>query len=214
MPTSGTTVWSLTAREVVLQAFNELAVTPINEAPAAAEMDYGLFQLNAMLKSPQFAVGIETTGTVTIPAASSSGALAVYVQEVISARYSGTFERQLVRWERDEYLSLPNKAAVGEPTAFYVSNQRDATVMYVWPVPAAETTLKIDYRRKPDTITDANETVDFPEEYHGSLIANLAVRIAGRFGAPVSQELALRAERLRREMEDAERPASYMLGAY
>lgn len=212
MATSGTTAWALTARDVVTHAMGELAILPIGDDPDADEMTYGLFQLNALLKGWGGA-HLETTGTVTIPANTESGTLGSDVQDVISARHVGTFERQLARWERDEYLSLPNKEASGEPSAFYVSNQRDATVMYVWPVPTVETTIAIDYRRVPETVTDANETVDFPPDCHNALVANLALRIAGRFGAPLSQELVARATTLRREMEDADRPASYYLGA-
>lgn len=214
MPTSGTTAWSLTAADMVSQALSELGVVGITAVPKADQMTYGLFHLNALLKSWQSAGHLETTGTITIPAASGSGALAVYVQEVISARHSSTYERQLTRFGRDEYMSIPNKSAVGDPTIFYVSNQRDATVMYVWPVPAAITTIKFDYRRKPDTVTASSETVDWPQEYQDALISNLAVRIAGRFGAEIKPELAQRADMLRREMEDIERPASYMLGGF
>jgi len=218
MTTSGITAWSLTARDVVQQAMAQLGVTDLGEDPDASELTYALFQLNGLIKSWQGGLHLETTGTVTIPAASPSGELAADVQEIISARHSGTFERQLQRFGRDDYMILPNKAAIGEPTAFYVSNQRDATVMYVWPVPSAQTVLTIDYRRKPETITSASETVDFPEEYHETLIANLAVRLMGRFGDGINQltvsELTQRAERLRVLMEDQERPASYMLGGF
>lgn len=218
MPTSGTTAWELTANDAVTQALSELAVTELGEDPQAEEMTFGLFHLNALLKSWQNLSYLETTGTVTIPADTESGTLSADIQEVISARYAGDFDRWLHRYNRDEYLAIPNKDASGEPTIFYVSNQRDATVMYVWPVPTAETTIKIDYRRKPDTVTAASETIDFPEEYQGALIANLAVRLAGRFGDGIPQrtfaELKERAERLRIEMEDLERPASYNLGPW
>lgn len=219
MPTSGVTAWTLTVRDIVEAVLgDELGIIGIGRTARAVEADFVIRRLNALLKNHTAAAHLEAEGTVTIPADSSSGTVASNVQDVISARIVSTYERPLTRFERDEYFRIPNKDASGEPTCFYVSAQRDNTIMYVWPVPTVETTIKIDYRRIPETVTDINQTIDFPPQYHPALFAKLADLCAGRFGAGISpqtrMEVAARAERLWREMEDNERPASYMLGAY
>lgn len=216
MPTSGETAWSLTARDIVTQALRENAILPPGEDPSSDELTDCLVRLNAMLKS-WGAKGAnlwrESTTTATVTANVPSVALPVGVHDVISARVvvSSTNHRQMGRWERDDYQSLPNKASAGSPTVFYLSQGIGAATMYVWPVPATNTTIAIDYVRVPETITNASETLDFPEEYHEALYANLAVRCAGMFGAPLNPELVSRAQALERELLDASRPGTYYL---
>jgi hypothetical protein len=218
MTTSGITAWELTARDVISAALcDELGIYGFGEDVPAEAVTFAMGHLNSLLKAAGEGAHLETEGTVTIPANDASGAIAGNVSEVISARLvSGVNERILARFGRDEYLSIPNKDASGEPTCFYVSNQRDNVLMYVWPVPTVETTVRTDYRRIPETVTDASETIDFPPQYHPALIENLAVRCAGRFNVQPNQrpELFSRAARHWQEMEDQERPASYMLGPY
>lgn len=216
MTTSGVTLWSLTALDVVSEALRENAIIGIDEVPDAAMAAKCLVRLNGLLKSWCIGSHLEATGTITVTGGQASGVIDASIKEVRAARVveSATYERQLARWERDEYFRIPNKAASGSPTCFYADAQRDATVLYVWPVPAANTTLKVEYQRFPETVTDLSETVDIPDEYQEAIYANLAVRCAGMFGVQPAPELVARAAMLKREMEDAERPASYFMEAY
>jgi len=84
--------------------------------------------------------------------------------------------------------------------------------LYVWPVPAANITLEIDYQRAVEIVTDGGETLDIRPEFTESVQANLALRCFGIFQqGPVSPELVMRAQKLEREMLDADRPGSYFL---
>lgn len=218
MTTSGITAFSNTARDFVTQALLENAIISIGEEPDADELNACLFRFNAMLKSwsgrgltwKQETItqaGTAATATITLPA---------YVREVNGCRYieSATNERQMARWERDEYNSYPNKASAGTPTIYYVDRDTGAITLYVWPVPPATFSLKLDIDRVIETITDASETLDIPEEWADCVMANLAMRCCNLFGEQPSQELAERAQRLEREMFDAWRPASYFMGPY
>jgi hypothetical protein len=216
MATSGVTAWSLTARDIITASLRETGIIGVEETPTAAEADLCLLRLNALLKSWSFGKHLETTGTVTITANSQSGTIDPSINEVLSARViEGTdYERQLTRWERDEYFRLPNKASSGRPTAFFADKRLDAIVLYIWPVPTEETQIRVDYLRLPQTVTALSETVDIPSEYQEALFANLAVQCAGIFGQQPSGELVQRAAMLKRSAEDRERPASYMLGQF
>lgn len=216
MTTSGITTWSMTALAIITAALQENAIIPLGESPDAAEGEACLVRLNAILKSWQVGLDRQAEATVTVPALSASGTLLSDVETVLSVRLvqSATNERTLGRWERDDYFMLPNKAAQGTPTVFYAAEQTEACTLYLWPVPSTETTLKIDYIRKAETVTALSQTVDFPQKYQEALYSMLAVRCAGLFGAQPSPELVARSERLRREAEDAERPASYSMSPY
>lgn len=218
MPTSGTTAFSMTAREIVIAALDENAILPLGETPTANELEKCILRLNGMLKSWQMS-GVswkQETETIATVAASATVALPAYVRGVNGVRFveGAAFERQMQRFERDEYYRLPNKANAGKSTAYYVERDRDGLTLFVWPVPATVSSLKVDIDRAMDTITDAGETVDIPEELQETLYANLAVRCAGLFRQKVTEELAVRAARLEREMIDSYRPASYYLEAF
>lgn len=216
MATSGTTVFSNTVRDIVTDALDENAIIRLGTEPRAHEMAKCIRRLAAMLKSWQMkgVLWKQETISATITANVATVALPVYVRGVNAARYaeSATNERQMMRFERDEYYALPNKAASGTPTIYYLNRAEDALVLHVWPVPTANATVKLDIDRAMDTVTDANETLDVPEELTETVYANLAVRCCGVFGIEPRQELVVRARELEREMLDNYRPASYSLG--
>ena len=117
------------------------------------------------------------------------------------------------RFERDDYTVLPNKAASGTPTIFNVEQNAGALVLNVWPVPTADFTLSLDIDRALDTVTDASETIDIPEEWTECVMSNLALRCCNIFGVSPTAELKEVAQLSEREMFDAYRPASYFMGA-
>ncbi len=217
MTTSGTTAFSLTARDFVTDALRENGIIGVSRTCTDSELTACLRRLNLMLKTWQLkgalwkqevysASGTANTATISLP---------VYVRQVNGARYydSATNERQMARWERDEYMSLPNKAASGTPTIYYVRNDTAELVLNVWPVPTASFTIKLDIDRAMDTVTDADETLDLPEELSEAVMANLAVRCCGIFQKEPSAELVMRARELETLMLDTYRPASYVMEA-
>jgi len=219
MTTSGTTAFTLTARDIITQALaDELAVFGMGEAVDVDAANGALRALNSMMKTWQMdgVTWKQETISQAIAAATANVTLPTYVREVNGARFvnSATNERQMVRYERDEYRILPNKAAVGASTAFIIERTGTALVMRVWPVPAAAATVKLDIDRKIDTVTDLSETVDVPEELVETVVTNLALRLMGRYRVDGVPELVARAQMLERKMMDTYRPASYFMGAW
>lgn len=218
MATSGNTTFSLSARDIVTAALDENAILPIGEVPTADEMSKCIIRLNGMLKSWQLGGASWKQETITLPtvAATAAVALPAYVRGVNGVRFveGAAYERQMQRFERDEYSRLPNKASAGKSTSYYIERDRDGLTLFLWPVPATVSSLKVDIDRAMDTVTDENETVDIPEELHETVYSCLAVRVAGLFRQPITQELAERAARLEREMIDSYRPASYYFEAF
>lgn len=218
MATSGTTAFAMTARELVTAALDENAILPLGEVPTADELSKCIIRLNGMLKSWQLGGVSWKQETITLPtvAATATIALPDYVRGVNGVRFveGASYERQMQRFERDEYYRLPNKASTGKATAYYVERDRDGLTLFIWPVPATVSSLKVDIDRAMDTVTEADQNVDIPEELHETLYANLAMRCAGLFRQPIPEELAARATRLEREMIDSYRPASYYFEAF
>lgn len=221
MAVSGVTAFAMTARDMVTQAMRELAVLPSGEDPSADELTDGIFRLNSMLKSWQ-AQGVnlwrEEDRSVTVTAATATVALSgdnADIRQVFGARHIGDYERVLGQWEREDYLALPNKATIGNPTIFYASRGRDNITLYVWPVPSTDQTLKLDCERIVNTVTDAGQDVDVPTAWHETVWVNLASRMISMFGVdPVrAQEVRDRARELYGLMLDDDRPQSVFIGA-
>lgn len=218
MPTSGVTAFPLTARDAVKKAMQEAKILGLGREPKAAELEDGIFALNLILKGWQthgLSQWAETVGAMNIAAGQPSGVIAAGIRDVITAAHvqSGV-ERQLTKVGRGEYFDIPVKNQPGVPFLFHVARQRDAGVMYVWPVPSTNITLNITYERRLDTVTDGAETLDFPEEYTSALIAVLAMQLGTKYGAELPPELAVRAQRLEMAMFDDDRPESYKIGAW
>lgn len=222
MTTSGLIDSTMTVGEVVTAAMQEMGVLAANEAPTAEEMTLGIRTLNWTLKSLQVRganLWRATNGVVVFPANGAGGTLLPDIQAISTARVlqSANYERPLFRYERDEYMTLPNKAAPGNPTIYYADDQRDNINLYVWPVPTVDTTITLDYVRRIQDVTDDGETIDVPQQWLETVYINLAARLCSTFGVTrvdpaTAQSLAARATGMERVMLDNDRPASYFMG--
>lgn len=218
MTTSGVTAWSLTARDLVTAGLRDARILGSGEEPTADEMADCLIRLNGLLKSWSTRGNLfrEATGEVEVVGGSASGILSEGIRDISSVRHviSATNERQLTPWNRAQYLSLPNKAAVGNPSIYYLSQQGEADILYLWPVPAADITLKIDYSRTVETVTDPGETLDIPQEWQTAVWKNLAVECQDLFGATLTPIYIAKAEALYQQFLDSDRPDSYVFESY
>lgn len=223
MPTSGVTAWSMTALQICTAAAQEIGVLGAGEALSANEISDCLVRLNSLLKtwSTKGNLFREATGTVTIPADEASGTLPAGIRDISQARLvvSATYERPLQAWNRAQYFQIPNRAASGDPTAYYFSKGVGVPTLYVWPVPTEETTVKIDYARTAETVTAGSETIDIPQEWNEAVIKNLAVRISNMFGATRADPAAIQkvmaeARELETQFYDHDRPDSYVFEPY
>jgi hypothetical protein len=218
MTTSGVTAFTLTARDFVRHALLDAGVLPAGTDPDADELLDCLARLNMMLKTwASKGVGLwrNDAETIVITGGVASVLLDAGIRDVTDARVveSSTYQRQLGKWDRADYQALVNKSAAGSPTVFYVDRQRAASRLYVWPVPASNTTLSIDCDRQIETVTDASQTLDIPEEYSEAVMLNLALRCAPLFGEALTEMQAARALDLERQLLDDSRPDSYFMGA-
>ena len=217
MATSGVYNWPLTAGEIVQQAMVELGVLNSGDDPDNHEMIDCIVRFNAMLKrwSTKANLWLDEVGLLLIPGGTGAATLQQSVRDINSVRQiiSPTNHRQLAQWNRDEYYSIPNRAAIGNPTCYYIKRDTDSVQIYVWPVPKFDITLHADFSRASQTITEPGETLDISQEWGETVILGLAARIAGMFGASrIDQatvaDVKARAAALEQEMFDADRPDS------
>lgn len=223
MATSGITDWPLAAGEVVTQAMIELGAISSGEEPEAQEMADALVRLNGMLKTWSIKANLfrEESGTVVIPAATGAATFEQSIRDLLSVRHvlSATNYRVLAQWNRDQFYRLPNRASVGNPTAYYLAKGVDSTAIHIWPVPATDITLHVDYSRAADTITSVDQTLDINQEWQEAVILGLASRCAGMFGTtrvdPAAvQRIDAREGFLYNQLLDSDRPDTYSFEAW
>jgi hypothetical protein len=215
--TSGITTLPLTVEEYVAQAAYELGAYASGEILSGEDMEDGIVRFNGMLKMwAGDNLYREATTSLTVTAATGTVALPAGARDVASVRHvvSATNKRLLAEWSRGEYYRLPNRTASGNPTAYYLAKTISALSLYVWPVPAANITLEVDYYRLPEVVTDPSETLDLPEEWQEAVVQGLASRMANMFGSTRTDPSTVaridqRAAALYQRLLDRDRPDYY-----
>lgn len=178
MATTGTQ----TVRDIVKQACHEAGVTDIADDPSAEDARLALLQLNRLMKAWQareYFDFMDTAMTVTMITGAAQTLNPVRPVWICSARFKrGTNELPMQSMTRAEYDDLPNKTTTGTPTQFYYDRQKEAAVLYVWPVLSAVDgeTLEITYQRE-FTDLDMNDAIDLPGEWWDAAVFGTAYRL-------------------------------------
>ena len=223
MPTSGDVTLELTFADAAKSAAVELGAIGTADDLEDSEREEMQRRANSMLKTWSVEANLfrEETATVTITGGTGAATLPAEVREVNSLRHviSATNHRPLARLNRDEYYAYPNRSTVGNPSIFYVNKGTDALELRIWPVPAADIDLNMDYSRGAYAIGAPDETLDIPTEWHEAFILGLASRSASMFGTTrIDPQTVARIEgqanALYQRMLDADRPDSYYFEPY
>lgn len=181
MATSGVTSGLMTAGEVVRTAYEVRGAVAIEGDVTGSQMDFGLKQLNWMLK------GWQSDGkdcwrlkdtTIDWSADTPEAELDENVLDVLNVRFGD--RRVLERWSREEAAAgIVDRAQAGEPVIYCPWRERDRLWLRLWPVPAQAATLRADVLRVVEDVTSAAETLDIQQEWTEAVIYNLATRLVG-----------------------------------
>tara|TARA_R110000803_G_scaffold149626_2_gene215068 strand:- start:1062 stop:1760 length:699 start_codon:yes stop_codon:yes gene_type:complete len=88
----------------------------------------------------------------------------------------------LARISSTTYSQIPSKLSEARPTQIYIDRQRDAPIVYLWPVPSS--TYNGDFirywrlRRVQDAGSQGDNTSDIPARFLPAMVAGLAYYIA------------------------------------
>lgn len=227
MTTSGAIDGLLTAGQIITMAGELLGeVSEGAVALPAFQADLAMRHLNSMLKSMQVDgchLWREFEDTATFAIATATVTLAPRVLDVMEARVIQTdlTQRPLARWERGEYVSIPNKTSAGVPTAYTLTQSVAGSTtglpvitMTVWPVPSVSTDVIYTAARVIEDVTALSQTLDLPQHWVEAITYKLADRLSavlGLSGTPSAQDVKQRAESLYQLMRNTDRPASYFL---
>lgn len=188
MATSGSTDYSLTARQIATAALVLIGAIGIVDDPAAEDASTALEQLNLMVKTwgadpkPKLFQLTETSLTLIASTASYDLKTTPGARKVIEVRKRvSNVDIPLQPYSREEYLSEPSKTATGVPRAWYFDPQRASRTLYVVGVPdatiAASTTLRYTYLRVIEDLDALDNDFDLPQEWLEVLQYGLAARL-------------------------------------
>lgn len=176
-----------TVRQIIDLAASKIGLKPPGQALAGEEFAIALDELNLMLKGWQnreLRRWLRATQTVTLTTAASYTLDPVRPLMVDSVRFkTGGIETPMTAMTADEYDSLPQKTSTGRPSTYFYDRQREAALLYVWPVLASASgeTLEITYTREIEDVTSGTDVIDVPGEWWEVTVYQLASRLADTF---------------------------------
>lgn len=219
MATSGAINSTMTVLEVGNQAHRILGQLRSDKSMTAPQGQNTVTAINMMLKSWQANANHPwrvQDYDLEWPAATPDGTLDPTIVDIEDVRCfrSATSEIQLIRYERDEFNTLPNKSQVGAPTIYSVVKERNAYRLRLWPVPSTATDLVLTCARRIEDITSTAEEIDVPQEWMECIVYNVADRLAQIYGmtaTPEAQDAKVKAAQLYVLMRDHQRSGSMFL---
>jgi len=210
MATSGSTDFTLTARQIINFALKKIGALEGGGTASPEDADDAKEELNLLLKGMQkrgpFLFTTATDGSVSLVADQQSYDLTtVKPLRLIEVRYRDTGGREIPMTEltRTEYWELPNKDSKGVPTTFWFHPESVDYTLYVWPVKASVTTqtIKYTYQRRIEDIDSLDDNIDVPEEWLDTIGYQLAYRLLPSFN--VTGERAARITQFAAELWQA-----------
>lgn len=191
MATSGVITSSLTVRDIIKAAMDEVGALVPGEDPSADEAQTGLTRLNWMLKSWQIErrqiwrwedISIDWTADQASAEMTPACLDLTDLQVVVGGQ-----DRPLQHISMAEYQELPNKTQTGTPTLYSTQKTRGSILLRIWPVPNVATTLKGNVVRIIQDVTSLDETLDVPQEWTEAVWVNLADRLPPSLKSAMNQ---------------------------
>lgn len=105
-----------------------------------------------------------------------------------------TTEKQVEVISREHWQRLASKSATGQPTLLYPHREFDILQAWLWPIPDAEGTLRLNVQRKLADTVESTATLDVEDYWMEYLLAFLARCVGEASSLPAQAVLALRGE--------------------
>jgi hypothetical protein len=186
MATSGTWAFNPSVEEIITEAFERARIDPATVT--VAQQVSARRSLNSILTS-WANLGIHQwtveQRTLALVAGTASYNLPAEVIDVLDAvlRRSGV-DTPMAPMGREDYNAIPTKTTRGRPSHYFIDRQAAQPVMKLWLVPenSTDTVIYNDFRRFQDIKADMTQTADIANRYIEALFAELAARVAEKWG--------------------------------
>jgi hypothetical protein len=202
MATSGSTDWTLTARQVINFALKKCGVLPAGGTAAPEDADDAKEELNLILKGMAkdgpFLFNAKLDGSESLVQDQAAYPLTTdNPLRLFEVRYSDANGREIpmTPLTRTQYWELPQKDVKGVPTQYWFDSDSQDQNLYVYPTPGSVTTETIEWtgERKIEDIDSLDDNIDVPEEWLDTIGYRLARRIMISYGVKGERAADIRA---------------------
>jgi hypothetical protein len=212
----------MTVAELIKSAYANIGVTDLEGEPTAAQYELAIRSLNSLLgawsRSRMTIYGLvdESFPLVAGQAAYTVGASqdfdTAWAYQIESAflRDSNDLDYPLQLVSPDQYEAVALKTQSARPQSLlYNPKGYPLATATLYPVPDQVYTLHWTAQKVLASFTAGEDTVGIAPEFEEALEYNLAIRLAPKFGVPVSTELAALARTTKSAIPMAVEPAVF-----
>ena len=187
MATSGTATFNPDFAEIVEEAYERAGLelrTGYDLRTARRSMNFMAQEWQNRginLWTVETGTQVLTPGTYTYTMPADTIDLIEHQLRIYDGNTTQQADYSLARISVSDYAMLNNKLTQGRPLQIYVDRQRDAPIVYLWPVPDNVQTYTLAYwyiRRIQDVGASGANTIDVPARFLPCLVAGLAYYIA------------------------------------
>lgn len=213
MPISGSTDFTLTARDVTEDALRRSGVSDIYQAPNAEDSAVALRELEMMLKHWQMNgphLWLKREDSLSLTQGTEYYDLPHNVLRMLSARIEANGnEIPMTAMSRDEYFDLPQKSSAGYPTQYYLDAQRETSRLYVWPTASDDNyTVNYTYQKRIDDVDSLDNEIEVPKEHLMTVSYNLSDLLNTFYQMP-NDRITQKAMQLKAEADDFDREDTF-----
>lgn len=215
MATSGSSDYTLTARQIIEFSLRKTNLLALGQSADNDMVDAALTELNVMCKEWMKHAQIWRLSEASLTPTANTATISMSAANpyrVIDCRFRNASSRDTPMEEmtRQEYFAMPIKTTTGTPTTWFFDPQRTTNTLYIWPVLASVSTetIQATYQRRFEDVDDLSNEVDITQDNLSAVGYNLAARLADNFGRSGGHidRIIQRAAMLFESMLDADRP--------
>ena len=196
----------MTAKKIIEASLTELGILVAGDSPGTADLAWCLGKLNRFLNTlsadglnlhyrveesfnlvagtPDYTIGSGATWDTARP----------NVIEQAFIRDSNNHDHPVEVRPIFEYWLITEKTSQSRPKELFYAYAVPYGIIYLYYTPNSSESLYIVSQKLLTTYANANIEVVLPVEYEDTLVLNLAIRIAPRYGIATSRELNLAAK--------------------
>ena len=196
----------MTAKEIIEASLTELGILVAGDSPGTADLAWCLGKFNRFLNTlsadglnlhyrveESFSL-VAGTASYTIGSGATWDTARPNVIEQAFIRDSNNHDHPVSVRPIFEYWLISEKTSQSRPKELFYAYVAPYGIIYLYYTPNSSETLHIVSQKPLTTYTSASTEVILPVEYEDTLVLNLAIRIAPRYGIATSRELNLAAK--------------------
>lgn len=217
MTTSSSTNFEVTRDQIIKGALRLIGVLAQGETPSADQVTEASEALNLLVKAwqadgmPLWAIkknnfSMTATASYTIGNGMTIDTpKPLRIIQAFNRNNSSNVDIPMRIITKDEYWRLGNKASTGNPIQLMYDPNNLYGTIFLFPVPdttsIANNSIHIIYQRPYEDFDAANDTPDFPQEWHDALKFGLASRLAPEYGVPATERNLINQDMMRIKQE-------------